>query len=127
MSKPILSGVVAMIALVGAGAWVLDAGAAPKADCEQGYEPPRPDPKWTEVFSDSDNDPDVPTGVLIEAPAGTTTCKGSMAKGVSCEARGPATLRVTIQDHVFFKVPANRTASLTLSKQGELTCTLKAT
>ena len=126
MSKPVMSGVAAMIALAGIVGWGVDAGAAPKTDCEQVNEAPQPAPKWAKVFSDSDHDPDVPTNVLIEASAGTTTCKGSMAKGVSCKTRGPATLRVTIQDYVFFKVPAKRTASLILSKDGNLTCTLKA-
>lgn len=118
-------GVAVIVALSATAGTSTEALAAPAAACEKTYDPPRPEPKWVEVFSDSDNDPDVPTGILIEAPGGTTACKGSMRNGVACQVKGAATVRVTIQDYIFFKVPANRTATLTLSKQGELGCVLQ--
>ena len=92
--------------------------------CARSYEAPAQMPALVDVFADSDEDPVAATGVLIQAPAGAATCQGSMAQGVTCQVRGPAVVRVAIQDFEFFTVPAGRTA--TLSQSDATTCFLNA-
>jgi hypothetical protein len=124
MTKAFLFGATVIASLFGAA--VMGASpAAAKPKCEESYNPPSPEPKWALVYSESDNDPVAPSGISIEAPAGTTTCKGSPGKGVACDVRGPATVRLAIQDYVYYKVPAGRTGTLTFDKRG-LACVLQA-
>ncbi|MGE0741673.1 MAG: hypothetical protein AB7O98_10045 [Hyphomonadaceae bacterium] len=92
--------------------------------CERSYDEPASMPAVVDAFADSDNDRVAATGVLIQAPAGAATCEGSMADGVTCQVRGPAVVRVAIQDFEFFTVPEGRTA--TLSLDGATTCFLNA-
>jgi len=70
-------------------------------------------PTLVDAFADSDDDPVAATGILIQAPAGAAACEGSLADGVTCQVRGPAVVRVAIQDFEYFTVPDGRTATLT--------------
>ncbi|MGE0829807.1 MAG: hypothetical protein AB7O04_10705 [Hyphomonadaceae bacterium] len=111
----------------GAGAETAQAAAAPVVTdvaCARSFDEPASTPALVDAFADSDNDPVAATGVLIQAPAGAATCAGSFADGASCQVRGPAVVRVAIQDFEFFTVPAGRTA--TLSVDGGTTCFLNA-
>jgi len=92
--------------------------------CARSYDEPTPMPALVDVFADSDDDPVAATGVLIQAPAGAAACEGSFAEGVTCQVRGPAVVRVAIQDFEYFTVPAGRTA--TLSQVDGTTCFLNA-
>lgn len=127
MAKSVLFGVAVLAALF--GATLLGTGAAAaaaaKSACEQSYNPPSPEPKWAPVYSESDNDPVAASGISIEAPAGTTTCKGNLRTGFSCDVKGAATVRVTIQDYVYYRIPAGRIGKLTLDKKSGLACALQ--
>lgn len=81
--------------------------------CERSYDEPSSIPALVDVFADSDEDPVAATGILIQAPAGAATCEGNLADGVTCQVRGPALVRVAIQDFEYFTVPDGRTATLT--------------
>jgi len=83
--------------------------------CERSYNEPSPMPALVDVFADSDNDPVAATGILIQAPAEAATCGGNLADGVTCQVRGPAVVRVAIQDFEYFTIPDGRTATLTES------------
>jgi hypothetical protein len=125
MTKAILFGAILAAVLFGAALNAGTAAAAPATKCAESYNPPSPEPKWVSIFGDSDNDPVTPTGISIEAPAGTTTCKGSMRTGIACDVKGPATVRLTIQDFVYYKVPAGRTGKLTIGKNGDVACVVQ--
>lgn len=110
-----------------AGADAPQAAAAPAVTdvaCAHSYEDPSPMPALVDAFFDSDNDPVAATGVSIQAPEGAATCAGSLAGGVACQVRGPAVVKVAIQDFEYFTVPAGRGA--TLSVADRTTCFLNA-